>query len=307
MVAMVLITWIVFREQKDESIEQIYLSDILETDEHIPTLDEIIEEHGSTTSFEEIESMYSTKVAELHSNRLLPFESELHNIEGTDDLQAIKRVYYDQTVRGISPVEPEYYIDDTQTFVKDDQVFHINPQQNALFVEEEGFQNVTDWMQAGYFEVSNQTDNLTAVEGLFKVTEDKSVTEILNLVNSLEATFNDTTVGKLLDVVDEDSVVENAGQLFEHEDLYRYRESDDQYQTIINAHQQFGYIEPQLYPYLDSDYNMDDLTVIKDTILVWRGYIDGSSDLNSSSTIELNGNSWHLVPYEGENAIPIEH
>lgn len=305
MVMLFLVTWFAFRDKEEVNHDQLYLSDILGVSEHIPTLDEVVETHGMNPSIEDIEAAYGEKVGELYSSRLLPFEAELPGLENSADLQPIKRVYFDQNVRGISPREPEYYLDDEQTFTVNHQVYHINPQQGSLFTNESGFKPLNDWMQMGFVEAAQQTDNLIVVDGLIQVTEDKTVAEVLDYINSIQATLNDQEVGKLLDVVDEAVVIDQAGELFEHEDLYRYREQGDQEAVIIEAHEQFGFVEPELYPYIDSEYGLDDLTIIKDTMLFWRGYVSGTMDFETSATFELNGSSWNLTPYEGESAIPV--
>lgn len=305
MCMMVFLTWFIFNEPKDHTIDQVYLSDILDTDEYIPTLDEVIEELGQSPSYEEVKSTYGPGVAELHSNKLLPFESELVTIEDSEDLQAIKRVYYDYIVTGISPKEPEYYLDENQTFTVNYQNYHINPQLESLFVTEPGFTNLIEGIDAGYFQVSHQNEELTKVEGLIKMTEDKTVDEVLQAVNKLESTLGENTVQTLIEVIDEETLINEPSEFVEHEVLYRYQDGGG-YQIIIDSYNEYRYLHPHLSPYVQSTYDNGELQLIKGTVIEWQGFVDSAVSLEEETKLTIGEHTWTLEPHEDQETIEVE-
>ena len=305
MCMMVFLIWFIFNEPKDHTIDQVYLSDILDTDEYIPTLDEVIEKLGHTPSYEEVKSTYDMGVAELHSNKLLPFESELVTIEDSEDLQAIKRVYYDYIVTGISPREPEYYLDKNQTFTVNHQKYHINTLTESLFVTEPGFTHFVEGIDAGYFQVTHQSEELTKVEGLIKMTEDKTVDEVLQAVNELESTLGSNTVQTLVEVVDEETLINEPSEFVEHEELYRYQDGGG-YQFIIDSYNEYRYLHPHLSPYIQSTYANDELQLIKGTVIEWQGFVDSQVSLKEEEKLTIGENTWTLKPQEDQETIEVE-
>lgn len=302
---MVLLTCFIFKEPEDKSIDQVYLSDILDTDEYIPTLDEVIEELGQSPSYEEVRSTYDQGVAELHSNKLLPFESELMTIEDSNDLQAIKRVYFEDVVTGISLNAPEYYLDENQMFTVNHQNYHIIPQPDALFTADPSFTNLSEGIDAGFFQAFYQNEDLTKVEGLIRVTEDKTAAEVMEEINNLDASLGGEPVQILVEIVDEEILLGEPTEFFEHEELYQYQDGGGN-EIIIDSYDEYQYLRPHLYPYVQSSYSNDELQLIEGTVIEWQGFVDDAANLEEEQELVIGENSWSLQPYDDETAIEVE-
>lgn len=302
LVTLVLITWLVFRENGEEEIDQVYLSEYLETEETIPTLDEVVERFGSNVTHYDVANAYSEPVGELFQQNLLPFEAELPTIEDSADLQAIERVYYSDVVDGVSPVKPNYLLTGEGNFEVNHQKPHVNVKSDALFVEEAGFQRVSDWLQAGYVQIHPHSDQVAVVEGLFKVSDRKKVSEILNLVNSLDIRVDETPAQPLLQVVGEESLLENQSDYVAQDDLYRYHEEELDSGDFVSAHQTFGYLEPALFSHVGQDLNQ--LKVIENTLLPFVAYLP-AEDISDPNEVSLNNTTWALEE-SSESAVVID-
>ncbi|EKU93212.1 Uncharacterised protein [Alloiococcus otitis] len=300
MLALVLMTWLVDRtqaEEEEESIDQVYLNQYLKTDETIPTLDELVEDLGQDPSVEAVEAEFGGKTAALFDQDLLPFEAALPKLDQGEDLQAIERYYYDQVVTGISPVRPSYTIE--EGFQLAHHKPHVSLENEALFVDQTGFKRVSDWLKAGYFQVYPKGQGILVVEGLVQVTEDKNLADVINLVNSLQVDLAGQEVKSFPSLLEEEDLQVEDWSNLDQADNFRYQEAGLSSQDYLQAQEEFTFLEPDLYGYLDSPTSKQDLKVMDNTILTFKGFLaDVDMDSLEESHLSMNKASWGLEETE---------
>ncbi len=308
MLALVLMTWLVDRtqaEEEEESIDQVYLNQYLKTDETIPTLDELVEDLGQDPSVEAVEAEFGGKTAALFDQDLLPFEAALPKLDQGEDLQAIERYYYDQVVTGISPVRPSYTIEE-EGFQLAHHKPHVSLENEALFVDQTGFKRVSDWLKAGYFQVYPKGQGILVVEGLVQVTEDKNLADVINLVNSLQVDLAGQEVKNFPSLLEEEDLQVEEWINLDQADNFRYQEAGLSSQDYLQAQEEFTFLEPDLYGYLDSPTSKQDLKVMDNTILTFKGFLaDVDMDGLEESHLSMNKASWGLEE-GGERTIEVE-